>query len=120
MVITVLLENPELSLWDSIKNIAVWQLVRYTTFWKICINHTSSKISDAFHALVYLADNTLVVEKQSPGTARVDIFNILGRAVLNSQIEGAVSRIETFMPNGIYLVRLTSPEGIYIQKVIKK
>jgi len=69
---------------------------------------------------VYSYGNILSIELQKNTVAQVSVVNLQGSPVAEFSINGSKDSFSLNVPAGIYLVKITSPEGTFSQKVLLK
>lgn len=66
---------------------------------------------------IYSYRSTIVIERTSPKIAKMEVYSLNGQLVYGSMINSNISKIETQLTKGIYLVKLLEDQGQSIQKV---
>ncbi len=71
-------------------------------------------------AKVYVYDNVLNISLDRHLTGTVQVIDLRGREMSSFNMNGTVGSYRLDVPGGVYVIRVTTPEGVFTKKVFVK
>lgn len=69
---------------------------------------------------VYSFDKMIHVELNNPGNSTIEVYNMSGSLLNIYNIAGTEETFETSLPAGIYVLKVSTPQGMFSKKILIK
>jgi len=92
------------------------QANRFTILFGSGINSVETKVANAVE--IFASNKNIFVKTDDTDEMQISVYNVSGAIVYSTKSNGTVTKIQSNLPSGVYIVKAVSEKGASTQKVV--